>query len=202
MNETMNGNKRLNAKDFIVTGIFALLLLLAAMLGGGPFASIPTLTFYFPIGAAVLAGPIFMLFLAKVPKTGALVIVGAVLCILGTLTGMHWGMNFGFLLCSALASVIAGIGKYKSSMLNLLAYLVYCIGPMGTYFVFFFQRDAWISFMLKKGTEQEYINQMVQVSSARMMAIMVIGTLIVGTLSGLLGIRLMRKQFVKAGLAS
>ncbi|MCR5823501.1 MAG: MptD family putative ECF transporter S component [Lachnospiraceae bacterium] len=199
----MNNHKKgLSAKDLIVTGIFAVLLLMAAMIGGGPFAAVPTLTFYFPIGAALLAGPIFMLFIAKVPKFGALAIVGAVMCILGTLTGMHWGMNFGFLICSIIASVVAGMGKFKKPVLNLAAYLVYCIGPMGTYFVFFFNRESWISFMLKKGTEQEYIDKMNETASAGIMLIMVVGTLIVATLSGLLGLRLMRKQFVKAGIAS
>ncbi|MCR5233776.1 MAG: MptD family putative ECF transporter S component [Lachnospiraceae bacterium] len=197
-----NEIKKLSAKDLIVTGVFAVLLLMAAMLGGGPFATVPTLTFYFPIGAAVLAGPIFMLFIAKVPKYGALAIVGAVMCILGTLTGMHWGMNFGFLICSIIASVIAGVGKFKKPVLNLIAYIVYCIGPMGTYFVFFFNRESWISFMLKKGTEQEYIDKMSEVASGGIMVIMVVGTLVVATLSGLLGLRLMRKQFIKAGIAA
>ncbi|MCR5702747.1 MAG: MptD family putative ECF transporter S component [Lachnospiraceae bacterium] len=194
--------KKLNAKDLIVTGIFAVLLLSAAMFGGGPFATIPTLTFYFPIGAAVLAGPIFMLFIAKVPKYGALAIVGVVLCTLGTLTGMHWGMNFGFLICSIIASIVSGAGHFKKPVLNLIAYLVYCIGPMGTYFVFFFNRESWISFMLKKGTEQEYIDKMNDVASGGVMLIMVVGTLVVASVSGLLGLRLMKKQFVKAGIAA
>lgn len=198
----MNNEKKiLSAKDLIVTGIFAVLFLMAAMIGGGPFATIPTLTFYFPIGAAVLAGPIFMLFIAKVPKYGALAIVGVVLCALGTLTGMHWGMNFGFLICSIIASVIAGVGKFRKPVLNLIAYIVYCIGPMGTYFVFFFNRESWISFMLKKGTEQEYIDKMSETASATIMIIMVVGTLVVATLSGLLGLKLMKKQFIKAGIA-
>lgn len=197
-----NDKKKLNVKDLIITGVFAVLFLIAGMIGGGPFASIPTLTFYFPIGAAVLAGPIFMLFIAKVPKQGALAIIGLVQCILGTLTGMHWGMNLGILICSILASFIAGVKKFKNPIFNLIAYIVYCIGPMGTYFVFFFNRESWVSFMLKKGTEQEYIDKMSKVATTGMMAVMVIGTLIVATLSGLLGLRLMRKQFIKAGLAA
>ncbi|MCR5581018.1 MAG: MptD family putative ECF transporter S component [Pseudobutyrivibrio sp.] len=197
-----NDQKKLNTKDLIVTGIFAVLLLFAAMLTGGPFAAVPTLTFYFPIGAAVLAGPIFMLFIAKVPKQGALIIVGAVECLLGTITGMHWGMNFGILICCIIASFIAGGDKFENPKLNLIAYLVCCIGPMGTYFVYFFNREAWVSFMLKKGTEQEYIDIMSETSSPSMMIIMILGTFIVGTLSGLLGLRLMRKQFKKAGIAA
>ncbi len=194
--------KGLTAKDLIVTGVFSVLLLFAAMITGGPFAAIPTLTFYFPIGAAVLAGPIFMLLVAKVPKQGALVIVGALMCALGTLTGMHWGMNFGFLICAILAGFIGGYGQFQNKVLNLLAYIVYCFGPMGTYFVFFFNRESWISFMLKKGTEQEYIDKMSAVASGRIIVIMVVGTILVATLSGLLGLRLMRKQFKKAGIAA
>ncbi|SFB32144.1 energy-coupling factor transport system substrate-specific component [Acetitomaculum ruminis DSM 5522] len=197
-----NDKKRLNAKDLIITGVFALLFLMAAMLGGGPFATVPTLTFYFPIGSAILAGPIFMLFIAKVPKQGALAIIGAVECILGTLTGMHWGMNFGFLICCIIAAVIAGIKKFESPVFNLIAYLVYCIGPMGTYFVFFFNRESWISFMLKKGTQEEYIQKMSETASPSIMITMVVGTLVVAALSGLLGLRLMRKQFIKAGIAA
>jgi len=196
-----NNTKKLNAKDLIITGIFSVLFLVAVMIGGGPFASVPTLTFYFPIGAALLAGPIFMLFIAKVPKRGALAIVGVVECILGTLTGMHWGLNFGILIFSIIAAFIAGMKDFKKPMLNLVAYIVYCIGPMGTYFVFYFNRESWVSFMLKKGTEQEYIDQMSSVATGGMMLIMIFGTLVVATLSGLLGLRLMRKQFVKAGIA-
>ncbi|SDN12382.1 MptD family putative ECF transporter S component [Lachnospira pectinoschiza] len=191
---------KLNARDFIITGIFSVLFLMAVMIGGGPFAAIPSLTFYFPIGAAVLAGPIFMLFIAKVPKRGALAIVGVVECILGTLTGMHWGLNFGILICSIIAAVIAGFENFKNQKLNLVAYIVYCIGAMGTYFVFYFNRESWISFMLQKGTEQSYIDVMSSVATGKMMLIMIVGTIIVASLSGLLGLRLMRKQFVKAGI--
>ena len=34
-----NEKKKLSAKDLIVTGVFAVLLLMAAMLGEGPFAT-------------------------------------------------------------------------------------------------------------------------------------------------------------------
>ncbi len=169
----------------ITTGIFSVLLLFCAMITGGPFATIPTLTFYFPIGASVLAGPVFMLFVAKVPKKWALPVVGVLLCVLGTLTGMHWGMNFGFLLFSIIASLVAGMGNYKNKVLNVLAYILYSFGPMGTYLVFFFDRKSWISFMLKKGTEQGYIDKMSTVAGTDTILVMIFGTAIVAGISGL-----------------
>ena len=194
--------KGFSAKDLITIGIFGVLLLLCAMLTGGPFAAVPTLTFYYPIGAALLAGPVFMLSLAKVPKLGGLMIVGVVLCILGTLTGMHWGMNFGYLICCCIAALVAGLKKFRNMGWNVLAYIIYSIGPMGTYIVFFINRESWISFMLNKGTEQEYITQMSAVATVQTMIIMVVGTVIVALLSGMLGVKLMKKQFVKAGIAA
>lgn len=192
---------RFTAKDLIVTGVFTALLFICAGVGGGIFAITPTLTFYYPIGASLLAGPVFMLYLAKVPKRGALIISGIIMCAVGTLTGMHWGMNFGYLVFCTIASFVAGTGQFKNKVLNIIAYILYSIGPMGTYFVFFFMRDSWVKFMLKKGTEQEYIDKMNSVAGPGVMIIMVVGTIVVATLSGLLGLRLMEKQFEKAGIA-
>lgn len=193
--------KGFSARDLILIGVFSVLFLLCAMITGGFLAATPTLTFYYPIGASVLAGPVFMLFISKVPKRGALAIVGIVLCILGTVTGMHWGMNFGYLLFCIIAAIVAGIGGFKNMGLNVLAYVLYSFGPMGTYFVFFFNRESWIRFMLNKGTEQEYIDKMSQVAGPKIIVIMIVGTIIVSLLSGLLGVRMMKKQFIKAGIA-
>ena len=192
----------LNSKELITIGVFSVLLLMCAMITGGPFATIPTLTFFYPVGAAILAGPVFMLFVAKVPKVSGLMIVGVVLCILGTLTGMHWGMNFGYLVFCCIAAFVASLKDFKNMVLNVIAYIIYSLGPMGTYLVFFFNRQSWISFMLNKGTQQDYIDQMNSVASTQMIISMILGTVIVALLSGLLGVRLMKKQFIKAGIAA
>lgn len=110
-----NKNKKgLTVKDLITAGVFSALLLVSNALGGGLFAVNPALTFYYPIAGAVLGGPIFMLLLAKVPKRGALTIVGVVACILGFVTGMHWGMDLGCLIMLTVADILAGIGQYRN----------------------------------------------------------------------------------------
>ena len=195
-------DRKFTVRDLIVTGVFSALLLFCAMIGGGIFAVMPTLTFFYPIGASVFAGPVFMLYLSKVPKRGALVITGIILCTFGTLTGMHWGMNFGYLIACILAAVLAGMGHFENKVLNVISYVLYSMGSMGTYLVFFFRRDDWVSFMLKKGTEKEYIDKMNSVAGPKVMLIMIFGTIIVASLSGLLGLRLMKKQFEKAGIAA
>lgn len=198
-----NRNKKgLTVKDLITAGVFSALLLVANALGGGFFAINPALTFYYPIAGAVLGGPIFMLLLAKVPKRGVLTAVGAVFCILGFVTGMHWGMDLGGLIGLAIADILAGIKKYRNKWLNTLAYMCYCIGPAGTYFVYFADPEGWAATMLKNGTTQDYINTMNATAEPKILVIMVLGTLIVAAISGYVGNLLMKKQFEKAGVTA
>lgn len=198
-----NKNKKgLTVKDLITAGVFSALLLVSNALGGGLFAVNPALTFYYPIAGAVLGGPIFMLLLAKVPKRGALTIVGVVACILGFVTSMHWGMDLGCLIMLTVADILAGIGQYRNKGLNILAYMCYCIGPAGSYFVYFADPQGWTATMLKNGTTQDYIDTMNATAGQEILVIMVLGTFIVAAVSGTVGNLLMKKQFERAGVAA
>ena len=84
--------KGLTVKDLIVIGVFTAILSVCSMIGGTIFAVTPTLTFYYPIGAALLPGPVFLLLMAKVPKRGTLTIIGILLATIGFILGMHWAM--------------------------------------------------------------------------------------------------------------
>ena len=194
--------KGLTVKDLIIIGVFTAILSVCSMLGGTIFAVTPTLTFYYPIGAALLPGPVFLLLLAKVPKKGTLTIIGIILAIIGLMTGMHWAMCFGGLIGAALADVIAGAKEYHSKLLNVLAYIVYSLGSTGTYFAFFINPDAWASTMLENGTTQEYIDAMKGAAAWWVLVIMVVGTVLVAAVSGCIGSKMLKKQFEKAGITA
>ena len=49
--------KGLTVKDLVTVGIFTALFLVFALVGGIFFAPIPVLTFYMPIGCALLCWP-------------------------------------------------------------------------------------------------------------------------------------------------
>lgn len=197
-----SGQKGLTVKDLVIMGVFAALLTVCSMIGGVFFAITPALTFYFSIGAALLPGPVFLLLLAKVPKRWVLTIIGAIISILSLILGMHWGMCIGGLVASILSDVIAGSRRYRSKKMNILAYIVYSFGPMGTYIAYFADPEGWASTMLKNGTTQEYIRTMNDAASWWVLAVMIIGTILVAGLSGAVGSRLLRKQFEKAGIAA
>ena len=201
----MDRNKKkkgMTIKDLITAGVFSALLLVANCIGGAFFAVNPALTFYYPIAGAVLGGPIFLLLLAKVPKRGTLIIVGAVACILGFVTGMHWGMNMGCLIMLTVADMVAGIGKYRNKIINVLAYMCYSIGPSGSYMVYFADPKGWTAAMLKNGTSQSYIDTMNAAAGPEILIVMILGTFAVAAISGAVGTILMKKQFEKAGVTA
>ena len=64
-NQINPAKKSLTIKDLVTTGIFSAIFLVFTMIGGIFFAPNPVLTFYMPMGAALLCGPVYLLMIAK-----------------------------------------------------------------------------------------------------------------------------------------
>lgn len=192
--------KGLSVKDLVITGIFSALLFALIMLGGGFFAVNPLLTFYMPLGSALLAGPVFLLLIAKVPKRGPILIAGILLGIIYFATGMHWALATGYIVMGIVAEIVAGIKNYRNIKLNILSYMIFCLGGVFTYMVFFIDPVGWAKTMLQNGTDQAYISTMQSSAPAWMPVVIIVGTLAVAALSGFLGSKLLKKQFEKAGI--
>lgn len=197
MNKQTAIKKGLSVKDLVTVGIFSALFLVFALVGGIFFAPNPVLTFYMPVGSALLCGPIYLLMLAKVKKRWAVSILGAILCIVWFVTGMHWAMALGYLVMGVAADFVAGAGEYKSKMMNSVSYIVISLGGTASYLVFFANPDGWAKTMLGNGTEQSYIDTMRETGSVW---IMLVGTVLAAAVSAFVGCKMLRKQFEKSGI--
>lgn len=198
--QTIN-KKGLSVKDLVTIGIFSALFLVFALVGGIFFAPNPVLTFYMPVGSALLCGPVYLLMLAKVQKRGAAAILGAILCIVWFVTGMHWAMALGYLVMGIVADCVAGAGQYKSKKVNSLSYILLSLGGTASYLVFFADPNGWAATMLGNGTEQSYIDTMRSTGTVWIMIIMLAGTIIAAAVSAFIGCKMLKKQFEKAGIA-
>ncbi|MFT3985815.1 MAG: MptD family putative ECF transporter S component [Lachnospiraceae bacterium] len=192
----------LTIKDLIITGVFSAIIFVCIMLTGGPFAIMPALTFYFPAGSALLAGPVFLLLVAKVPKRGPITVAGLLAAVFTFATGMHWGMVLGYAAGGILADLVAGIKAYHSKEINILSYIVFCLGGTGSYLAYFCNPQVWMGGMLEKGTPQEYLDTMYAHTGWQVLVTMLGGTVLVALLSGMIGSRLLKKQFEKAGITA
>lgn len=200
MNQRSAEKNSLTVKDLVTVGIFSALFLVFALVGGIFFAPNPVLTFYMPVGSALLCGPVYLLMLAKVQKRWAVTILGAILCIIWFVTGMHWAMALGYLIMGIVADLVAGVGKYKSRLMNILSYILICFGGTGSYLVFFADPDGWAKTMLGNGTEQSYIDTMRSEGTVVIMIIMLVGTAAAAAISAFAGSLMLKKQFEKAGI--
>lgn len=199
-NQTTQKPIGLTVRDLITTGVFSALYFVFNMVGGMPFGINPILTFYLPMGCALLCGPIFMLLIAKVHKRWVITFLGAMMAIFLFATGMHWGMVVGSLVMGFLSDAVAGIGNYRNQKINIFSYAVFALGYTGTYIVYFLNRDGWIRTMLGKGAEQAYIDTMNATAQPWMLPVILIGTVITALLSGWIGTLFLKNQFRKAGI--
>ena len=191
---------KLQVKDLIMIGVFSALYFVLNMVGGMPFAMNPILTFYQPIGSAFLSGIIFMFLIAKSPKRGTITILAVIMCILRFATGMHWAMGVGNLIAGIIAEIIAGSKNYKNKTMNMLSFGIFALGDIGTFLVYFINPESWSNAMIKKGTDISYIESMNAAAANWMIYVIVIGTFLVALLSAWIGMKLLKKQFEKAGI--
>lgn len=199
MSNTKSG---LSVKDLIVTGVFSAIIFICISLSGGVFMMMPALTFYYPVGAALLAGPVYLLMVAKVPKKGPIFIASALMAIFCFVTGMHIGMTIGYLIGGVLAEIVAHTANYKSKKMNILSYVFFCLGGTGTYIAYFINPQTWVNTMLEKGTTQKYLDSMLASTDWIVLVTMLIGTIVIALLSGFVGSKLLKKQFEKAGITA
>ena len=201
-NQINPAKKSLTIKDLVITGIFSAIFLVFTMIGGIFFAPNPVLTFYMPMGAALLCGPVYLLMIAKVQKRWSVTILGIVMGIIWFVTGMHWAFSLGYIGMGIIADLVAGAGDYRNKAVNLLSYMLMSLGGVYTYVVFFIDPQGWASTMLENGTEQSYIDTMSASAPSWLLAVIIIGTLAIAAFSGWIGGKLMKKQFEKAGITA
>lgn len=132
-------SKKLETRDFISVGIFSLIYSVVAFVIGGVAQMTPVTFPFMPMIVALFTGTVFMLYVAKIPKKGALSILGVIAAILLFITGMFWMMSVFFLVFGLIADFICASADFRSFKKNLLAYCVMALAPMGAYMIFFQQ---------------------------------------------------------------
>ncbi len=83
-----NSKEKLETRDFISVGIFSLIYAAVAFIIGGLVQMTPLTFPFMPPVIALFTGTIFMLYVAKIPKRGALTILGAIGGLLLFITGI------------------------------------------------------------------------------------------------------------------
>lgn len=197
-------DKKMNAKDFILTGALTAVMFVITMVISTVMSLLgPVTNVFYPAVIAIPNGIVMMLLLAKVPKKGVLTICGAIQGILFLLMGAFWfipvSLIAGGIICDFL---VMNRNEVTMKSMN-LAYALFsgiftfgAIGPMK------FLQAQYMEITLSNGISQEYVDGLIRMTSVPMLIVIIAAGLICGYLGGMLGQKMMKKHFVKAGLVS
>lgn len=195
----MKDNSKLKGKDLINVGIYAaiycVIMTAVAMLGFIPIM-MPMLCVLVPL----IGGIPMMLFMTKVNKFGMITIYSIIVGLFLWITGMgYWPFIFGIIF-GFIADWIAKSGNYKSSQKTIISYAVFCLVIFGNFVPLFMDAEGY--FKTRQSFGEAYINSLTEIMSHTWIApLLVIACLVCGAIGGLLGKSLLKKHFVKAGIA-
>ena len=191
--------KGLNVRDLINVGLFGILVAILTFLSGF-IGFIPVLVPLTQFMVGLVTGPVNMLYSTRIKKAGMLFIQQLIVALLFGLTAHGIWIIFTTIISAILAEIVLKMGNYNSVKYARFAFVVAAIGGIGNWIPIFIGRDKYIERMLQTGYSQDYIDRMMSVLPQWILIPMTILGMI-GTFIGCtIGISILKKHFVKAGM--
>ena len=192
-------NMKLKSKDLILIGIFTALLYAVSMLTAF-VAVVPVGTIISGAVYALLAAPIYMLYISKIKKPFVITITGIFCSLMGLMSFTKISIALITFVFFVLADVIASIKKYQSYKFNTISYLVFSLWTLGIQGAYWYMQDFMVEFSLSSGMEQSWLDTMVKLATPLNFVIMVLTTLVCAYIGTLFAKLMFKKHFKKAGI--
>lgn len=199
----MNRKKKsIQIKDLVSVGVYtALYFIMVAISALLVVFIIPGYSYVFiPVIAALLSGTIFMLMVAKVPRFGAITIMGSIMGVFFFIMGRFPGALIICIVIALLADAIAYTFRYKSKVGLLLSYLVFSFSTIGPVVPLFLFPNLYVEQLVEVGRDASYIENIFSSISQNTFILLVVGIVVAAIIGGLFGQRMMKKHFEKAGI--
>ena len=193
----MNDTK-LKGKDLINIGIYAALTCII-MTAVSMIGFVPVLMPLIGVIAPLFCGIPLMLFMTKVKKFGMVTIMGIIMGAFLGITGMGiWPVIFG-VVCGVLADLINKSGSYKDGKKIILGNGVLNVLMFGCMVPLYINIDGYFS--TRQSFGQEYIDTVTNIVQPWTMPVLLIAGFLAGVAGALIGRKLLKKHFEKAGIA-
>ena len=195
-----SAGRSLKPKDLITVGIFTALYFVV-------FFGFGMLGFFGPAVHAVgivlgsLAnGIVFALYITRIRKPGMIFLTGIISSLLMVLTGHAWTTLVTAAVFSILAEIVLARGRYRSARASALAYGVFSLWVAGPILPLYYQHDAYIADIGKKMGDGYARAWETLFSPAFLLGLLVV-VFVSSFLGGRLGQKMLRKHFMRAGIA-
>lgn len=193
----MTTQTRINGKDLINIGIYAAIFCVV-MTAVSMLGFIPVLMPLLAVLCPLIGGIPMMLFYTKVRKFGMITIMSTIIGLYLMITGMGtWPAVFGIVF-GLLADLIARSGGYTSAKKCVLSYATMCITIFGCFLPLYLNIEEYFSTRQSYG--EEYIASLTAVMQPWTAPLILIACFVFGALGAILGQKLLKKHFEKAGV--
>lgn len=143
-------DKKLKIKDLVLIGVFTVIYFVV-MFGVGMMGIIPILFLVYPIVLSIVAGPIIMLFMAKVQKPWALFILGMLPPIGMFFMGHTYIMPLHAFVIMIASEMIRRAGGYSSFKYNMMSYAIFSTWICGSLMQMIWTRKKYIELSIDDG---------------------------------------------------
>ena len=190
---------KLTVKDLISVGIFSVIYFIGFMIAG-MLGYIPVCVILLPFIAGILGGIPFTLFVIKTQKFGAVTLMGLIVGLLTFLMGQTWMSILFGLVFGLIADFMMKASEYKNPKKNIAAYAVYTLWTIGTMLPMWIMRTEFFESYRNNGGTDAYIDAVMKLTPSYMIIVIALIGIVGAILGGLLGKRVLKKHFVKAGI--
>ncbi len=193
----MKQKTSLQGKDLINVGIYAaiycVVVMMAAMLGYIPIM-LPMLVVICPLIGSIP----MMLFMTKVKKFGMVTLMGTILGLFLWITGMgYWPFVFG-VVCGLAADLLDRSGGYQSAVKTVIGNGILHLTIFANMIPLYVDQEGY--FATRQDFGQEYITSLSSIMQPWTAPVLLIASFVCGVIGAILGQKLLKKHFVKAGI--
>lgn len=191
-------NKILNVKDLINVGLFSVLILVFTFVCGfvGYF---PVTMPFLPFIIGVVTGPVYMLYSTKITKPGMIIIQQFVLGLVFLATGHGIFVIGTLMICAIIAEFVIRKDNYTNLNAKRIAFSITPMGVIGNFVPLLISRDkVYQRLVMHHGVE--FANKFMSVVTYKIMIPSILLAAVGGFIGCTIGIHLLKKHFVKAGM--
>lgn len=192
---------RFSARDLLRVAIFVVIFIVVEYVIGMLGILAPLVYVVIMPISAVINGITFMLFVSRVRHAGMVTLFAVVLALFFTLDGNTLISTAMIIVVGVLAEVILWSGRYRSTWAAIVSYAVFALCYFSPFLPMFIDPDRYLDHGAWAQMGDTYLTAAKALLTGPVLSVLALGILVAGFLGGLLGSAILRKHFVRAGLA-
>ena len=189
-----------NSKDLINVGVFSAIYIALNVIISG-FVITPILQFVMMPVMALMCAPIYLLYIAKVGKFGAILITGVLFS--GLVGLLVYGNIYCFLvnmLFFVIAEFVAFLEKYKNKKLNAISYIFAVFSAIAEAGLPWVAGKYFYDLSIASGYSVEWADGVDKLATPLNLAIMIIFIIVCALISVAFSGKMFKKHFKKSGI--